>query len=440
MRGPPNIRIFAAESASMRSLTTRLIIFIASLLIAVIIGMQVHWLSKTYAYEKHEFSTSVLKAVRGVYEDIPLLYNVSVPLDSLVERPDQQSFLFRIDSIPSHDTLLHYLSGELEIFHVFTDYKVAVFDPRLQQYISQDYISADASSRNEDSMARLPLVKRDFSYVHLFFPNRHRYIIREMRSWIYSSAVLLLLLICFSFSIYYFMKQKFLVEIQKDFINNVTHEFSTPLSVIDLSVEALEKPGTQASPEKINRYISSIKYQSSYLKNHITNLINTVVAGHYQPAYKSQPVSPNDLLRKAVMQLDTLLVKKDGKVEWQLDPSDPVIMADEENLYLAFFNIINNAIKYSREPRVVIRSSAADNRYTASIRDNGPGIDPAEHKRIFKKFYRVQNGNVYSAKGLGLGLYFTRRVIDAHHGQVRVSSVPGIGTDFTIELPMTKTS
>ncbi len=390
----------------MRSLTTRLIIVIASILIAVIIGMQVYWLNKTYSFEKNEFNTSVLKAIRGVYEDLPLLYNVSAPLTDLVERPDANTFLFRIDSIPQKDSLLEHVSSELEDFHVFTDYKVTM------------------------------LQKRSFNYVSLYFPSRSKYIISEMRTWIYSSAVLLVLLIAFSLSIYYFMKQKFLVEIQKDFINNVTHEFSTPLSVIDLSVEGLERHAYASNPEKHDRYVASIRYQSTYLKSHITNLINTVVAGQYHLATKKQALIPNELLKKTVLQLEPLLTKKGGTVKWELEQENKKIMGDEENLYLAFFNIINNAIKYSQHPEVTIATEAEEKKYMISIKDRGPGIAPSQRKKIFRKFYRAQNGNLHNSKGLGLGLYFTRKVVDGHRGTIDVNSIPGLGTEFVIELPL----
>lgn len=420
----------------MRSATTRLIIVIASLLIAIIMGMQVHWLNKTYNFEKNEFNTSVLKAVRGVYEDLPLLYNSQVPLDSLVEKYNENTFLFQVDSLPSGDTLLSHLSSELEDFHVFTDYKVAMYDARANKYLFEQYVSADATDKSEDRSLNLPLIKRPFSYVHIFFPNRNNYIVSEMRSWIYASAVLLLLLVGFSFSIYYFLKQKFMVDIQRDFINNVTHEFSTPLSVIELSVEALEKPSVVSNGEKHNKYVRSIKYQSDYLKNHISNLINTVVAGHYYMSFQKKPVVPNELLKRVVLQLEPLLLKKEGVVEWQLEENQSTIMADEENLYLAFFNIINNAIKYSAVPKVLISTVKDDNHYQVSIKDNGIGMEPSQQKKIFKKFYRAQNGNIHSVKGLGLGLYFTKKVIDGHHGHISVNSILGIGTEFKIDLPV----
>jgi two-component system phosphate regulon sensor histidine kinase PhoR len=151
-----------------------------------------------------------------------------------------------------------------------------------------------------------------------------------------------------------------------------------------------------------------------------------------------RPVVPNELLKKVIAQLEPLLNKKAGIVEWDLDEENNSIMADEENLYLAFFNIISNAIKYSPLPKIIISTLKNSHKYTISIKDNGTGMEASEYKKIFKKFYRVHNGNVHTTKGLGLGLYFTKKVIDGHHGKIGVQSLPGIGTEFKIELPLKK--
>jgi two-component system phosphate regulon sensor histidine kinase PhoR len=247
---------------------------------------------------------------------------------------------------------------------------------------------------------------------------------------------LLVLLTGFAFSLYYFYQQKFLVEVQKDFIDNVTHEFSTPLSVIEISVEGLKKPSVSSQPEKYNKYVDSIKYQSDYLKSHISNLIRTVVAGNYHFAVNKKPVVPDELLKRAVLQLEPLLEKSNGRVEWSLEDHHVSIQADEENLYLAIFNIISNAIKYSVNPVISINASVKNNLLFISIKDNGVGIEYSDQKKIFKKFYRVPSGNLHAVKGLGLGLYFTHKVIQGHGGNIRVNSKPGTGTEFIIELPV----
>ena len=422
----------------MRSNTIRLFILIASLLIAIIIAVQVYWLNKTYTYEKTEFNTSVIKSIRGVYEDLPLLYESTEKLQSLIEKTAADSYLFRIDSIPEKDSLVFYMHNELEGFDIFTDGKLSVYDYLKNRHVYDAYLPSAGSGYKNDTTLTLPLIQKEYSYAYLYFPHRNKYIIGQMTGWIVSSALLLLVLIGFAASLYYFFKQKFLVEIQKDFINNVTHEFSTPLSVIELSVDGLEKPAAYANQEKQQKFITAIRYQADYLKNHISNLVKTVVADQYQFVLKMKPVVPNELLQKVITQLEPLLNKKAGIVEWELEEENSQLLADEENLYLSFFNIINNAIKYASQPKIIISTVKNSTKYTISIKDNGAGIEPSEYKKIFKKFYRVQNGNVHNTKGLGLGLYFTKKVIDGHHGKIDVHSLPGIGTEFKIELPLKK--
>jgi len=422
----------------MRSNTIRLFILIASVLITVIIGVQIYWLNKTYQFEKNEFNNAVIKSIRGVYEDIPLLFEPSEKLQKLIEKKDANSYLFRADIIPVKDSLILSVHNELEAFDIFTDCRMAVYDHKINRIVYDAYLPSAASGHAADTSMALPLLAKDYSYVYLYFPHRDKYIIRQITGWIISSVLLLIVLLAFAASLYYFFKQKFLVEVQKDFINNVTHEFSTPLSVIELSVEGLSGSSILAQPEKHNKYVSAIQYQAEYLKNHIANLVKTVVTDRYKFDLQMTAVKPNELLRKVAAQLETLLTKKGGEIEWNLEEQNGVIQADEENLYLAFFNILNNAIKYSTRPVIIISTAKSQHKYFISIKDNGAGIESYDLKNIFKKFYRVQNGNVHNVKGLGLGLYFTKKVIDGHHGKIDVLSIPGIGTEFKIELPLNK--
>jgi len=231
-------------------------------------------------------------------------------------------------------------------------------------------------------------------------------------------------------------RQKFLNDIQKDFINNVTHEFSTPLTVIDLSTDALQKPGIAGNPEKYGKYVASIKYQNEYLKKHIQTLIKTVVTESYHLTLDKTKVHPNKLVERAIMQLEPIVSQKNGKIIFEPDETNASIIADGDNLYLAVFNVINNAVKYAETPKIVITTGMQQLKYVISVKDNGIGIAAGEQQKIFKKFYRAQNGNIHTAKGLGLGLYFVKKIIELHHGVVEVNSVEGIGTEFKIILPV----
>ena len=420
----------------MRSSATRLIIFITTILIAVIIGLQMHWLNKTYSFEKKEFNTSIVKCIRGLYEDMDLADEPGANLNKLIENPNENTFIFKVDDVPPRDTLINALMNEFDDFKVYTDCKVAAYDDSTKKYLYEAYLPTAASIHPVSINVDAPNFVKKYAFVYLNFPNRNSYILGNMSNWIFTIILLLGLLIGLGASIYYLYRQKFLNDIQKDFINNVTHEFSTPLTVIDLSADALQKPGIAGNPEKYNKYIESIKYQNEYLKKHIQTLIKTVVTESYHLVLEKTTVYPGELIKKAIVQLEPIVTQKNGTIIFNPIDRREAIFADNDNLYLAIFNIINNAVKYSEEPKIIITTGLHDLKYFISVKDNGIGIAPGEKQNIFKKFYRAQNGNVHNTKGLGLGLYFVKKIIALHHGQIEVNSLEGIGTEFKIILPV----
>jgi two-component system phosphate regulon sensor histidine kinase PhoR len=419
----------------MRSSATRLFIFITTILIAVIIGLQLHWLSKTYSFEKNEFNTAVLKSIRGLYEDLDISEGTGFQFNNLIEHPSDNIFIFKVNSAPVKDSLMKALISELDDFKVYTGCKVAVYDDRAKKYLYEEYIPNAASFHSDAVAIDAPALAAKYPYVYLNFPNRNQYIISNMSSWIFTSVLLLALLIGLGASMYYLYRQKFLNDIQKDFINNVTHEFSTPLTVIDLSTDALQKPGIAGNPDKYNKYVASIKYQNEYLKKHIQTLVKTVVTESYQLTLNKTKVDPNELVKRAIAQLEPIVAQKEGKIIFEPSETTECIPADSDNLYLVIFNIINNAVKYAEVPKIIIETGLQNSKYFISVKDNGIGIAAGEQQKIFKKFYRAQNGNIHNAKGLGLGLYFVKKIIALHHGTVEVNSVEGIGTAFKIILP-----
>ena len=422
----------------MRSSATRLLIFITTILIAVIIGLQMHWLNKTYSFEKKEFKTSVVKCIRGLYEDLDLADEPGTNLARLIENPNENTFIFKVDDVPPKDTLITALMNEFDDFKVYTDCKVAAYDDSTKKYLYEEFIPTAASIHPVSIDVDAPGFTKNYAFIYLNFPNRSSYILGNMSSWIFTSVLLLILLISLGSSIYYLYKQKFLNDIQKDFINNVTHEFSTPLTVIDLSTDALQKPGIASSPDKFIKYVASIKYQNEYLKKHIQTLIKTVVTESYHLVLDKTKIYPAELIKKAITQLEPIVAQKKGEIIFEPAGEDEggMITADYDNLYLAIFNVINNAVKYSENPKIVIKAWQQQQKYCISVKDNGIGIAVGEQQKIFKKFYRSQHGNVHNTKGLGLGLYFVKKIIELHHGQIEVHSVESIGTEFKIILPV----
>jgi two-component system phosphate regulon sensor histidine kinase PhoR len=419
----------------MRSATFKWIILLSTIIIGLLVTAQLYWLYKIYNYEQKEFTTSVIKSIKGLYEDLELTDSNTAHLQEMIEQPNANTFLVRIDSIPPKDTLLNSVMNNLEDFGVFADCKVALYDDDVQKYLFQDYLPTAVTRHPENDGADLPVYQKNYAYVHLYFPHRNQYVIKEMDWWIIASIVLLLILIALGYSIFHLYKQKFLNEVQNDFIRNVTHEFQTPLTTLTLGLDMIAKPGITEHPEKLAKYARLMQGQTDYLKHHIENLMKVLKADATGMVIEKEKVAPNELIKNAITQLYAAIEEKHAVIDLHLEPANSTILADGNNLYVAIVNIISNALKYSKEPFVIIETNAVNGSYTISVKDNGIGIDKRYQKKLFKKFYRVPTGDVHNVKGLGLGLYFVKKVVDAHKGTITINSIAGIGTEFVIELP-----
>ncbi|RYG53939.1 MAG: HAMP domain-containing histidine kinase [Chitinophagaceae bacterium] len=421
-------------SAPIRSSTIRLAIFISSLIIATILVFQLVWLRKIYNFEQKEFTHNVVKAIRGLYEDLDIsLYNSS-HLNELIENPDPNVYIARINLPADQDSLTSYLHYELDDFGVFTDCHVGIYNVDSAKYV---YTTILAPGKNS-SKFKLPASKRSFDHLTLYFPNRQQYIITRMNFWIISSAILLLVLILFGGSLYYFYKQKFLNETQKDFIQNFTHEFKTPVAVISLAADVLKNPAIAEKPDKLVTYAGIVEYQSTYLQNQIERLLQFAYTDSNQLHLTRSKVNIHELIQQALSNLGPLVAERKARFELSLDATDPFLMADKEYLVIVITNLIDNAVKYSRDPHITISTANTQGFTSFTVQDNGIGIESKQLAKIFKRFFRVRQGETYTAKGFGLGLSFVKKIVDAHGGKIKVESTPGKGSSFTISLPVSQ--
>ncbi|MBS1731914.1 MAG: HAMP domain-containing histidine kinase [Bacteroidetes bacterium] len=420
----------------MRSKTLKWIILIATIAIVLLVAAQLFWLNKIYNYEQQEFKASVIKSIQGVYEDLDLADSNTARLQKQIEHPNPNSFLFQANKLPDPDSLADNMLSNLEAFGVFTDCRIALYDHKKNQYSCELNLPATATGHSKTTKSNLPVYQKNFSYVLLYFPARNKYILGEMRWWIASSIILLAMLIALGLSVFYLYRQKFLNEIQHDFIRNVTHEFQTPLTTLTVGLDAMSKPSVGSHPEKMEKYIKVMQGQTTYLKQHIDNLMRVLTAEAKGLTLEKGLVSPNELIRTAIMQLYLPIEEKNADIRLELEEKDSQMSADASSLYVAILNVISNAIKYADQPVICIKTELINNRYRIVVKDNGVGIDPQDYKKIFKKFYRIPTGDVHSGKGLGLGLYFVKKVISDHKGSIHINSTKGKGSEFIIELNM----
>ena len=429
------MHINSSNRFGMRSATLKWIVLTGSVVIGLIIAIQLYWLNHIYKLEQRQFDTNVIKSVRGLFEDMDLSDSPASHLQQMITmRPSPSTFVIKIINLPHEDTLAFYLTDELMAFNILTECNVALYDKTKRNYIFQQNIAFTASETAVE--AAPPVVySTDYHYILLHFPDRGRYILSQMNLWIIGSIVLMLVLIGLAISLFYFYKQKFLIEIQKDFVNNFTHEFKTPLAIMKIASEVLGQPGIVHQPERMEKYTAIITHETEHLQNQVERLLKMAVSEQNVLRVEMESIPVKDLIDQAISKLQPLVEARGAKIEIKIEMDEVAVTADKTHLELAIVNLIENGIKYSGTPLIIIEAGKCGADNFISVKDNGVGIDKKFFKSIFKKFYRVPTGDVHNVKGFGLGLNFVKKIVDAHNGKIVVNSVPGIGTEFKIILP-----
>jgi two-component system, OmpR family, phosphate regulon sensor histidine kinase PhoR len=420
---------------SMRSSMLKWLVLAAALLIGLIVIVQMYWLSKVYSFEQKQFNTNVVKSLRGVFEDLEMNDDPSLSLQQLIHNPANDYYMFKADTLPEQDSLTHYIRKEFGDFDVLTDVKLGAYSLKEKKFIYEEYIPTVASGFNITPAIGLPVFSKEYDHILLYFPHRYQYILGQMNFWIISSVALFLALIGLAISLFYFYRQKFLAEVQKDFVNNFTHEFKTPLAVIKIASDTLARDDIGQNPDRLKRYTAIIQNQTSHLQNQVEKLLKSASAENKKFPIDKEAIQPAKLIEQALNKLQPLIEQKKARIELKVENYDTNIQADEGHLELAIINILENALKYSSSPHIVVETGKEESDYFISIKDNGIGMEKKYLKNIFKKFYRIPTGNVHDVKGFGLGLNFVKRIMDGHGGKIRVNSLPGIGTEFRLLLP-----
>ena len=425
--------------AFMRSSTLKWIVLSATLVAAIIVTVQLYWLKKVYSFEKRQFNLNVVKSIRGLFEDLEMNDAPGVSLQQLITaNPDDNYFIFKADTIPPKDSLAFYIQDEFADFGVLTDCKLGAYSNTEKKYVYEEFIPAPASryAGIKPVAQELPVISKEYDCIVLYFPHRHEYILEQMDFWIVSTVILFLALIGLAASLFYFYRQKFLAEIQKDFVNNFTHEFKTPLAVMKIASDVLAQDSILHQPDRLGRYAAIIKSQTEHLQSQVERLLRTASIESKDLPMNKEDINAHQLIGEALNKVQPLIEKKRAKVELKMDEGNGQVFADKAHLELALINLLENALKYSPEPHIVVETGHSEDDFFISVKDNGVGIEKQYLKNIFKKFYRVPTGDIHDVKGFGLGLNFVKRIIDAHKGRIKVNSLPGIGTEFRLFIPL----
>jgi len=423
----------------MKSSTLRKLVVVGALLMTCVLAAQVYWLQKTYALEEKEFNVKVHSALNEVVQRIRLSQRDSTPFIEAVEQPVPNFYIADIKYRINGDSIENYLKRALEENDLFTSYQFGIYNATTRKF---EHVETE--SFNPDDNPRIqpfpPVDKKDEDYLAVLFTNRRKYIISEMNFWIFSTLALIIVIIAFAITLLILLRQKLLSEIQKDFINNMTHEFRTPISTIQLSAEVLKQAAPVKQNPRLMNYTRIIEHESSHLEQQVERVLQIAQIERANPLLHIEKLDVHAIIQRCVMDFEYKIQQKSGRFVLDLQADQTCVEADAVHFTNILFNLIDNAIKYSPVPVVTLHTWNDSQKIYISVQDNGIGIPRQYHKLLFSQFFRVPTGNLHEVKGFGLGLNYVKLYTRAFKGRVSVESEPGKGSNFTLSFPICKIS
>ncbi|WP_170124550.1 sensor histidine kinase [Algoriphagus yeomjeoni] len=367
------------------------------------------------------------------------VYRTNIKIDFINKYVDeinagQKAILDRMDTAKVRRILKGFLlerniTEDFELALLKDDRSLLPIGPVKQQFVlSQQGIQARLFPNDIFNKA---------NFLTVYFPEKNAHVIREV--WLpLSSSILFIIVIisCFIYAIKVIIRQKALSDTKNDFINNMTHEFKTPLATVSLAVEALQDPELSSQDKFRTRYLGIIKDENKRLVSQVENVLQAAALDKKDFKLKIESLNLAEILETTVDHFGLQVEKRGGQITFMNELSEPMVQGDLFHLTHIFNNLLDNANKYSPDsPFITIVAKDDADEVFITIKDEGIGMNKDAQRKIFDKFYRVPTGNVHDVKGFGLGLSYVKAMLEAHKGGIQVSSELGKGSSFTINIP-----
>jgi two-component system phosphate regulon sensor histidine kinase PhoR len=406
-----------------------IIITLGFVAIIGILIAQLLWTRQAYNLENKKFDQKVNIALMEVVEK--LSGGETSFTESPVQNVSNDYYVVNINNEFHPEVLEYYLKTEFTRLQINTDYVYALYNCQSDKMMYGKYVSKHQESPNK--AIKFPKHKNLVYYFSIRFPDKTTYLISSLRFWYLLTFALIIILLVYVYSIYTIIQQKKFSELQRDFINNMTHEFKTPLSSILLASEALTKQDIVKGNPKLQTYTTIITDQSNKLNNHIEKILNIAKNDASGLSLKPQRIVLLPFIQEIV---NTIKQKNENiSIEVNID-SNISITADEFHFTNIIYNILDNSIKYCEsEPHIIISSIKDPKGLYLKFKDSGIGIPPKNIPHIFDKFYRVNTKKSDEVNGFGLGLFYVKKIIQQHNWKISVENNSDKGITTTLFLP-----
>ncbi|RDB06391.1 sensor histidine kinase [Runella aurantiaca] len=411
--------------------TIRLLVILSTLSIIGVIVTQIYWVRKALDMGERQFNQQVHVSLQEVAEQLAQL-NAVMLHNNPVEQLSSNYFLVNTNSMVDPGILEHYLKTSFVRHNIITDFEVGIYDCASNKMFYGVALSTRNDNKTPTQTANWLKSNKYPYYFGVRFPNQNSAVINDLRGWIWSSLLVLIAVSFFGYALFVILRQKQLTEIQRDFINNMTHELQTPIATIRIAADVLNTPAIKDQPERLKKYTEIIKEEALRLQTQVETVLNMAKA-----AKNKLPLSIEWLDAHQI--ITSVSHKYENDLTLHLNAMEPYIHADRMHFTNAISNLIDNAFKYTPQNPVILLETFNENgALVVSVKDNGIGIAPEYRDKVFKKFYRVPTGNVHNVKGFGIGLSYVQQIVKAHQWRIQLKSEVNKGSEFKILIPLKK--
>ncbi|MBN1199902.1 MAG: HAMP domain-containing histidine kinase [Bacteroidales bacterium] len=415
------------------------IIIIMTIALIGLLGIQLYWIRSASSVKESSFRRSVNEAMAKVVYKLERLekrraaeINPFPGMLNFTKHLDFSLFItpYELDSL---------ISLELNLRGIDTRFLFGIYQPEYDLFVMEK--STDYRKQMIQIGYAYPLFSADMfttpEYLLIYFPYERQFLLTELWGMLLISIVLIVVIIyTFSYTITILVRQKKISDMKSDFINNMTHEFKTPISTISLACEALGDKDLEGLKDSYDTYIGMIKEENSRLSILSERILQAAVLEKGEMKMHLERIDLHSIIRDVIKSIRIQVEIKDGEIHTNLRAKPSILEGDRVHLTNLVYNLLDNATKYTpRKPEIRVTTENSTHGITLSVYDNGTGISKQEQKKIFDKLYRIPTGNIHNVRGFGLGLSYVKAIVGVHRGKITVESEINKGSVFRIYLP-----
>lgn len=414
------------------------IIILAFVALLGVVVMQVYWVRNAIELKEEQFDNSVRIAMKSVLNRL-LEDHTDSAIKQLNSTHPCVNEKTEVADVISPKVLDSLISAEMQCMRVGDAYEYMIYNRsnhRLVMGNARLFVDELFISEHQQSIEAL-FSPGDY-YFSMYFPRKSQQVIFQLSVWMLLSALFLLaVIIGFWYTVNTVIKQKKISEMKNDFINNLTHEFKTPMATINLASEMLSKPMVLQNQDKAQSYARVIHHENERLQHQVEQILQIALLDRNEIQLQPNHFDICELLADLIEGFNIRAEDVGGKITLKSPGNEVYIKGDRLHLAQLFSNLIDNALKYNDKiPQIQIEVSMEEENVRVAVIDNGIGISATDIGLIFKNFYRVHTGNIHDVKGFGIGLYYVEKVAKLHGGKVQVESELDKGSTFVVQLPV----